>query len=164
MGSTVKDEQLKRLFKKALPGLPSSGNEFWKWASKYGTPDDSFLMYMSKGILRPKYLKNFSDTLVEERRQQWKITTPKAESSQKYDEYEELLKAFYAQHDDYTLRTIQLVDVRKWVFSWYFKRDGKAPHLSNYKRYACSVYVKSREKVSEESFQNAVSDVINLWY
>lgn len=65
MGCRVKEERLKRMFKEILPALPAKGNEFWKWSSAT-TPDESFLTYMSKGELRPKYLKNFSDETVEE--------------------------------------------------------------------------------------------------
>jgi len=58
-GSDTQCEQLKRIFKKVLPGLPAKGNEFWKWESKT-TVNDSFLTYMSKGTLRAKYVKNIS--------------------------------------------------------------------------------------------------------
>ena len=68
----------------------------WSWEhKKFGTPDDQFLTYMSKGVLRPKFVKNFPAELVEERRQQWKITTPKSvESSQKSDMYDDMCKSF----------------------------------------------------------------------
>jgi len=162
-GCETQCEQLKRIFKKILPGLPAKGNEFWKWESK--TPvDDSFLTYMSKGTLRPMFVKEYSPALVEERRLQWKITTPKATNPLKYDEWEDLKKAYDAQHNDSMSRTLSLDETRKWTFSWYFRRDGRAPHISNYKRNAISLYLRSQEKKGDESFQSAVSESISLWY
>lgn len=61
----VKEEAFKRMSK-----LPGRGNEFWKWATKE-TPDESFITYLSKGKLREKFKKNFSDQIVEERRGLW---------------------------------------------------------------------------------------------
>lgn len=163
MECEIQAEQLKRMFKKALPGLPAKGNEFWKWESKTAV-DDQFLTYMSKGNLRPMFVKGFPAELVEERRQQWKITTPKAMTPLKYDEWEELKKAYDAEHDENMSRTKSLDETRRWTFSWYFHRDGRAPHVSNYKRNAISLYLRSQQKCGEESFQTAVSDAVNLWY
>lgn len=162
IGCQVKAEQFKRIFKKALPGIKASGNEFWKWESKYGTPDDNFLTYMSKGNLRPKFIKNFSDTIVEERRKQWKITTPSHNPSVKYDEYEVMKKQFFAEHDDYTLKLMQFEEVRKWVFHWYYKRDGRIPIASCYKRNAGSLNLARGEKIKK--FEECSSEVFNLWY
>jgi len=154
---------LKRVFKKALPGLPAKGNEFWKWESKQ-PPDDSFLTYMSKGTLRPVFLKNYTPEEVDERRKQWKITIPVAPISPKYDEWEVLKKAYDATHDAAMSKAMSLDATRHWTFSWYFRRDGRAPHISNYKRNAISLYLRAQMKKDPESFQIAVSDAINLWY
>ena len=162
-GCDTKCEQLKRIFKKVLPGLPAKGNEFWKWESKQ-TPDDSFLTYMSKGTLRPLFVKEYSPALVEERRLQWKITTPKAITPLKYDEWEDLKKAYDARFDSHTARSLSLDETRRWAFSWYFRRDGRAPHISNYKRNSVSLYLRTQEKKGENSFQEAIVESVNLWY
>jgi len=163
MECEVQAEALKRIFKKVLPGLPAKGNEFWKWESR-SVVDDNFLTYMSKGNLCPVFVKNFTPELIEERRQQWKISTPKSVNPQKYDEWDEVKKSYDAQHDDYTARTMSLEATRCWLFSWYYRRDGRAPHPSNYKRNAISLFIRSQEKKDSESFQRAISEAVNLWY
>jgi len=163
-GSDTQCEQLKRIFKKVLPGLPAKGNEFWKWESKT-TVNDSFLTYMSKGHLRPKYIKEYSPALVEERRLQWKIATVKpVPNKDKYDEWEDMKKAYDARFDSATARSLSLDETRRWAFSWYFRRDGRAPHISNYKRNAVSLYLRIQEQINENSFQEAVGHAVNLWY
>lgn len=162
-GCETQCEQLKRIFKKILPGLPAKGNEFWKWESKTSV-NDSFLTYMSKGVLTPMFVKGYSPELVEERRLQWKITTPGKSPTSKYDEWEAIANAYDAQHDDYMSRTMSLDETRRWTFSWYYHRDGKALHISNYKRYAISLFIRSQNKKGEESFQTAVREAISLWY
>jgi len=77
LNSDIQDEALKRKWK----NCPGKGNEFWKWASKYGTPDLNFLKYMSKGKLRPKFIKNISPDVVEEQRKQWIEPPPKVAKS-----------------------------------------------------------------------------------
>lgn len=163
LGCDVKAEQFKRIFRGALPGLNDrKGNDLWMWESKYGTPDDSFLKYMSKGRLRPKYVKTFSPELVEERRKQWKITIPKTDSPAKYDEYTVIKQQFFAQHNDSDLKFMNFESVRKWVFHWYYKRDGRVPIPTCYKRNSSSLMMAIGEKVNR--FEEASNEVFNLWY
>jgi len=163
-GCDTKCEQLKRIFKKVLPGLPAKGNEFWKWESK-SPVNDNFLIYMSKGNLRPMFVKEYSPELVEERRKQWVITTPKPTPSQpKYDEWDDLQKAYDAWVDPDMSKSMSLDETRRWTFSWYFRRDGRAPHISNYKRNAVSLYIRAQERKGENSFQEAIIQSVNLWY
>ena len=168
IGSEVKAEQLKRIFKKTLPDIKASGNEFWKWESKFGTPDESFITYMSKGHLRPKYLKNISEEIVEERRKQWKITTPSQAPSAKYDEFEDLKKAYASTHDVYIQLggavPITLDSVRKWTMSWYWRRDGRLPPATAYKRNAGSLFVWANEKRCGVIPDWVWEEVKNLWY
>jgi len=91
LGCKVKEEALKRKW----PEAPGSGNGFWKWKSKYGTPDLSFLTYMSKGKLRPKYLKNISTAQVEELRAKWIQPTPKAKPSPTKDAKQKSTESHY---------------------------------------------------------------------
>lgn len=169
LGSSVKAEQLKRIFKKTLPKYEASGgNDFWKWESKYGTPNEGFLQYMPKGILRPKYLKNFSDESVEEWRKKWVDHTPSQESSTKYDEYEELKRSYAQTHDVYIQLggaiPITLDSVRKWTMSWYWRRDGRLPPATAYKRNAGSLFVWANEKRCGVIPDWVWEEVKNLWY
>lgn len=68
-------EQYKRkLYDLLYPNVSDSerpkGNEFWKWATK-SPPDESFIIYMSKGNLLPVLSKNFSEAYVEDQRRKW---------------------------------------------------------------------------------------------
>lgn len=163
LGCNVKEEALKREFKKCLPGV-DVGNKFWAWEhKKYGTPDDHFLTYMSKGVLRPVLVKNFPDELVEERRQQWKVTTPKAvESSQKSDMYDDLEKAFFAEVAESEYKNMRFESVRFWVFHWCYRKTNKVPHATQYKQLAGSLYMKVGQK--SKRFSEASQEVFSLWY
>lgn len=164
LGCSVKEEQFKRIFYRSLPGEKRKGNDLWSWEhKKYGIPDDSFLTYMSKGFLRPKMVKNFPDELVEERREQWVITIPKAvESSQKSDMYDDMCKRYFATHDNADMAQASFEGVRKWVFHWFYERTGKVPHATQYKQYAGSLYLKIGEK--SKQFDRNADQVFSLWY
>lgn len=92
-------EPLKRQFCSAVD-TSSKGNELWSWVSKYGVPDEKFITYMSKGILRPVFVKNFIPAEVEEFRLQWVQPTPKGSSltekkestKTKYDLVQEMMQ------------------------------------------------------------------------
>lgn len=64
-------EQLKRDFRK-LVVTTRKGNELWSWEhKKHPNPDINFIKYMTKGKLRPVFLKNISPAEVEEQRALW---------------------------------------------------------------------------------------------
>lgn len=159
----VKAEQFKRMFHACLPGINRKGNDLWQWESKQ-TPTDTFLTYMSKGVHAPKFVKNFSPELVEERRQQWVITTPKAEISSmaKYDEYSVMKQQFFAEHSELDMRYMNFETIRKWVFHWYWKRDGRVPIPTCYKRNASSLMMAIGEKINK--LEESANEVFNLWY
>lgn len=84
LGCTYKTcETLKKQFYK-LTGSELDGNELWEWTHKEweGQPDLSFITYMSKGELRPVFVKDITDEEIEELRKKW-VSHPKGvESSQ----------------------------------------------------------------------------------
>lgn len=64
-------EPLKRDFRK-LVDTTRKGNELWSWEhKKHPNPDINFIKYMTKGKLRPVFLKNISPAEVEEQRALW---------------------------------------------------------------------------------------------
>lgn len=76
IGSTLKEEALKRKLFKLYP-TSRKGNELWAWTHKdYPNPDLSFIKYMSKGVLAPKFVKNISPATVDEFRRQWVVNPP----------------------------------------------------------------------------------------
>lgn len=71
-------EALKRQFHSRVE-TSLKGNELWSW--KQGNHVDiKFITYMSKGKLRPVFVKNFIPDEVEELRLKWIEPTPKGES------------------------------------------------------------------------------------
>jgi len=165
----IKAEQFKRIFKGLLPGITTKGNELWQWESKH-IVGDAFLTYMSKGIYSPKYLKNFKEELVAERRSQWVLPTSKwviaptseTEKPIKYDEYTVIKQQFFAEHDQNDLKYMSFETVRKWVFCWYWKRDARVPIPTCYKRNSSSLMMAIGEKMNR--FDDSLNEVFNLWY
>lgn len=169
-GCSVKAEALRRALYKHLPGETRKGNDLWAWEHKKWAKahpgqqyNDNMLTYMSKGTTAPSFIKNYSPELVEQRKQQWNLTTPKpgAPKDEKYNEWEHICRNYDLEHGTDTLT---LDETRKWTFSWYWRRDGRAPLVPNYKRNAVSLFIRANEKKGDENFRSAVSEVFNLWY
>lgn len=79
LGCAVGPEQMKNIAKRVM--VPGKGQAFWKWESKL-PPDQSFITYMSKGKLAPKFVKNISPAEVEEWRLKWVDPAAKSNSSE----------------------------------------------------------------------------------
>jgi len=94
----------------------------------------------------------------------WNIKLPKTGGGFGGAKWEDMKKAYDARFDSATARSLSLDETRRWAFSWYFRRDGRAPHISNYKRNAVSLYLRIQEQINENSFQEAVGHAVNLWY
>lgn len=170
LGCKLKDEALKRRFFKVYPVYKEAdqkGNEFWKWAEgEYGKPDLSFITYMTKGKLRSKFSKNISPDIEESYREKWSepTTDPLPSKRKEYDEYDEMKKSFLQTHDLTNNVPILLDNVRTWTMSWYWKRDGKLPPATAYKRNASSLYVWANEKRAGYVPPECWEELKNLWY
>ena len=170
VGCTVKEERLKRMFYSVYPAhkeAGSKGNDLWKWASKYGTPDLGFITYMSKGKLRSKYSKNISPEVEESHRLKWSEPTTDLPPSKKkeYDEYTEIKKSYQNTHDLTNKDTIITLDgIRKWTMSWYYRRDGRLPPATAYKRNAGSLFIWANETRAGFIPDWCWEEVKNLWY
>jgi len=164
--SQVKDEALRRLAQKTRSDIRMSGNEFWKWAVKEEHKSSlcsdpySFITYMSKGKLAPKYVKNISGSKVEEYRSKW-VEHTGTPPQQKYDEYE-ALKSDLMKESHYW--TMTLDRIRTWTMSWYWKRDGRLPNAGCYKRNAASLYLFASSYHSGEPLAQHFEELKNLWY
>lgn len=165
LGSSVKEEALKRLFHKDIKGL-KGGNDLWSWSHKgCKDPDLQFITYMSKGRLHPKFQQNISDEVVEDYRLKWSEPTTVTQAV-KYDEYHEMLKDLKI---DFQSGPIELDRIRTKVMAWYWHRDGRLPNAGVYKRNAASAYLhfverREAEAPNEASFSCALEKLKNLWY
>jgi len=176
LGCRVKEEALKRMLYKELPQYKSlKGNALWSWVHEKWQKaqlGDSYnlamITYYSKGTLRPKYVKNIPDNIVEEHRAKW-VNPPSidVQSSDKYNEWEAICKDFFKE--DYINMTINIDLIRSWTMRWYWKRDGRLPNAGCYKRNAASLFLKLAERREEldstsKPFSVALEEVKNLWY
>lgn len=70
----VSVETLKREFRRQYSQYfeKTDGRELWAWVNKKkDIPDTGFITYMSKGVLSPKFVKNFSQEEVDTLRDKW---------------------------------------------------------------------------------------------
>lgn len=75
----VSTDTLKNWIKNALNVTKFSKSD-WSFITqtKQGDPvDDNFITYMSKGILQPRFVKGYTDDVIEQFKSNWKPITPK---------------------------------------------------------------------------------------
>lgn len=166
MESPVKDERLKRI---ARARIELSGNEDWSWKKCDMNKVKEYMTYMTKGVLRPVFVKNFSTAEVEEARSRW--VEPKGNdnspaTSQKRDELDIMEEDYLRSHDINSV-IIQLGSIRTWTMAWYWRRYGKLPIVSQYKRNAGSLYlrlVEEQGRTGTSRFDFALEEIKELWY
>lgn len=168
-GCEVKAEALKRMW----PDAPGKGNEFWSF--KNADESIKYLAYMSKGHLREKYVKNFSQEEVERSRQTWvdpvkddKTGDPSVHKIMK------IMSVIESRHS-YTVSRLKIDDddkeieygtlfqvVRTETFKYLWGEKRIVPHASHYKIIAGSVYMRLCEKYGDlETGQKILQ---SLWY
>lgn len=164
-------EPLKRLFYKMNPGMDTSeGNGLWSWTNKeFPVPGIEFITYMSKGHLRPKYVKNISEDKLEELRGKWSEPTPrlpsqtfldKSSDKPKHTKHTLMLKVvnlILAKHNDATEERrkaiLQDLDDREWVLAIRKVALEEKLMLGKYKFLdlydSCVMYYQKEKFVSE---------------
>lgn len=170
-GCEVKSEALKRMWADA----PGKGNEFWSW--KEATEDSGkYLTYMSKGTLRPVFVKNFSPDIVERSRQAW--VEPVLGNDKSRDQSESVIREIMDYfkvsskpdyyHDDDTCEigkeSLELLfdQVRSKAFKVLWAQQRKAPHASYYKIIASTAFLRLCEDTRR--FDAASAIVREKWY
>lgn len=175
IGCNRKQKSLCERFYKELPHEVRKGNALWSWEHKeFPNPDLSFIKYMSKRDLAPKFVHNVPLSIIAEWSQKFEkfsIKVPSSESTTpetkpKYDEWDHLRKDGLVYFRD---KRHSFDGVRSWVMSWYWRRDGRLPNPPVYKRNAASLHlhlseVKEESSPNEYSFQCALEEIKNLWY
>lgn len=99
------------------------------------------IAYMSKGGYEPVFNKGYSEEEIAEQKSKGynkKDKVVKKESDERYNEWEMLKKDFKGIMDSDVLPCLHYT--RTWTMRWYWKRDGRLPHVGNYKRNAASLY------------------------
>lgn len=82
-----------------------------------------------------------------------------------YDEWDVMKKDFFEYYNDIRTPSITLSGVRSWTMRWYWKRDGRMPPATSYKRNAASLYVYAMELSGKEgSVDAAFEELKELWY
>jgi len=62
-----------------------------------------------------------------------------------------------------TEESIGLDQVRKWLMRRHWKKEGRLPHVTSYKRNACSVYLMLIEKLEPRRCTSTALDEIMEW-
>lgn len=83
--------------------------------------------------------------------------------SQPYDEYDVMKKDFVKYFEEMSSPRITLDLMRSWTMRWYWKRDGRMPPATSYKRNAASLYVLAVE-MSQGCIETAFEELKELWY
>lgn len=83
-------------------------------------------------------------------------------TSKKYNEYAHIKSDFEAYYMAMNKPIITLDSMRTWVMRWYWKRDGRMPPATAYKRNVASLYVYSVE-IGNRCLDAAFEELKNLW-
>lgn len=167
-GCSVANERLKRIARVCFPDL--SGNASWSWKKLDPQKKQEYMTYMSKGKLREKYSKNFSQEELERSRLAWVepvLGNDKHPGSpKKHDEVTELFKSFvqkYGRVED--VRFGDILDMcRKHTMSDIYHKTGKLPFPGTYKQTAGTLYLRVIEECRSCMFEAALDELKNLWY
>lgn len=135
------------------------------------------LIYMLKGKFYAKFAKNFSEQEMEEARQAWVEKVNSATTADNSPlEYmtNKVLKRFEhiksrsnivfwhdTDRNDLCDRTL-LDEVRSATMKVYWGETRKAPHATQYKQVAATVYLRIMERL--DSLDEGISHLKNLWY
>lgn len=176
-GCEVKAEALKRMW----PDAPGKGNEFWsfkEWVRKdkteWQTTPDTYMVYMAKGTLRPVFVKNISNDLVEKSRQSW-VEPVKADKTGDNSErivkkvYDKIVSEFVYRDlsDDDRYERVEcsaetlLKLVRSETFRQLWGEHRRFPHASHYKIVAGTVYMRLCEHYN--CFEEGMQIISELW-
>lgn len=176
-GCEVQHEALKRMWVNA----PGKGNEFWSFKTwetvQINEMDrDRYLTYCSKGVLRAKFVKIFSEELLERSRQDW-VEPVKADKTGDSSEriISKILAKFdlqkssrYYRSDDeieigckYNLELL-MDNVRTESFKMLWGERRMAPHASHYKIIATTVFLRLCEQAG--CLDEGIGRMKNLWY
>lgn len=127
-------------------------------------PYDFILLsqYILKGIQDATVVySGITDAVVETCRANWKSYREdgkdEREDKAPYNEWEALKKAGLKH---FITEYFAFDDVRRYVMRWYWKRDGRLPHATSFKRNASSLYLLLIEKYPNLRSESAALDEI----
>lgn len=122
--------------------------------------------YILKGSINETVKSNgVTNDVIESYRISWKDyqANGKIESEKViYDEWN-LIKKAGKQH--FTTEYFSFDDVRRFVMRWYWKRDGRLPHATSFKRNASSLYLCLIEQYPNlRSESTALDEIMEKYY
>lgn len=86
----------------------------------------------------------------------------KVKAKFKYDEYNHLKSDFETYYMAMNKPIITLDSMRTWTMRWYWKRDGRMPPATAYKRNVASLYVYAVE-IGNRNIDAAFEELKSLW-
>ena len=132
-------EQYKRQFYEVLTEEKRKGNELWAWTHKeFPNPDISYITYMSKGNLKPKFIQSISDDDIQKYTKLW-VNKKYEKSNKNASEFTLLLEAYEKQ---YIAKKVvcDMAIIKQWIKSRYLAQRKAVPRPSDTNRYAYSIY------------------------
>lgn len=126
------------------------GNDLWAWKHKdYPNPDVTYITYMGKGSLLPKFNKGFDLEIVQRYVNMWEDRDYVAEKPTKQlSEFDQLLFSARNAYKAKTLK-INMTDIKNHIKSHYLRRERPVPRSSDTNRYAYSIYAIISNKTKE---------------
>lgn len=171
VGCEVKAEALKRMW----PDAPGKGNEFWSW-KQIDDGLEKYVTYMTKGKLRPVFVKNFSQDIVDGLRQAW-VEPSLGNDKFPADHTERVIQKVLQKFDRQTFKTqyhiadmddddigigVILQQVRTEAFRQLWGEHRRVPHASHYKIVAGSAFMRLCERLNR--LDEGMEALQNLWY
>jgi len=136
--------------------------------------EDKLAVYILKGSRDTLMASSYDSKFIDDAVESWVEHTPKEDDNDSvksvkkttkkdYDEYEHLRDDFTKYFINADKPHMTLDSLRTWTMRWYWKRDGRMPPATAYKRNASSLYVYFYE-LKNLPLDCAFEELKNLWY
>lgn len=138
------------------------GQALWRWTPEEENapdPDESFITYMSKGHLRPKFNNNFSDQVVEDLRLKWVEPIPKGTCLVTSDTIAPIKKKEKVAKVPYQQQIIA-ISYAEWIKYKNSLEDGFAPSPYHLVEIVCKAMREMSRGINAYLLQDICSAVL----